>query len=125
MFLWDFIAKYWLEFLFGLVATVLTSSLTALAKKYYSLYKKGLEAVRGEEFVRLENLIAETDKNDSVRIKNLEQKMLEANTKQDKSIDAIRGGVLELQKERFMAFGKELLSEDHHITYDEFEAFEK
>lgn len=125
LFLWEFIAKYWLEFLFGLVATVLTSSLTALAKKYYSLYKKGLEVVRGEEFVRLENLIAETDKNDSVRIKNLEQKVLEANTKQDKSIDAIRSGVLELQKERFIAFGKELLSEDHHITYDEFEAFEK
>lgn len=51
--------------------------------------------------------------------------MQAANTKQDKSIDAIRGGVLDLQKERFMAFGKELLSEDHHITYDEFEAFEK
>lgn len=51
--------------------------------------------------------------------------MAESDKKQDKSIDAIRGGVLELQKERFMAFGKELLEETHHITYDEFEAFEK
>ena len=117
----EFIAKYWLQFLFGLIA----AGLTALTKRYYSLYKKGLASERKEEFIRLENLIAETDKNDSERIRNLEQKMLAANDRQDKSINAIRNGVLELEKERFMTFGKQLLQEDHHITYDEFEAFEK
>lgn len=32
--------------------------------------------------------------------------MLAANERQDKSINAIRSGVLELEKERFMTFGK-------------------
>lgn len=64
----EFIAKYWLQFLFGLIA----AGLTALTKRYYSLYKKGLASERKEEFIRLENLIAETDKNDSERIRNLE-----------------------------------------------------
>lgn len=118
--MWEFIAKYWIEFVFGIVV----AAISAIAKRYHSLYKKGKEAEKKEDFIRIENLISEIDKNNSMRMKNLEDTMAEANQKQNDTIEAIRAGVLDIQKESFMAFGTELLAEGHRITREEYELFE-
>lgn len=48
-----FIAQYWLEFLFGLIA----AAAGFLAKKFYSLYKNEQERLKNEEDTALKNSI--------------------------------------------------------------------
>lgn len=64
---------------------------------------------------RIENLERKYDE--------LEKRMEERNAEQDKQSDALRQGILALQKELFLKEGRDLLDSNHTITYEEFMAY--
>ena len=57
------------------------------------------------------------------RIDALEKRMDAAHARndiQDENMNILKSGVLSLQKEQFLRFGKKLLEPDHIITYEEY-----
>lgn len=123
----NFIAEYWLEFLFGIIATILG----AACKYVYSLYKKVKESKQSEQNARIENLIHTVDENNESRIKNLnsdfqnslkdlKEWVEKSDAAQNKEMAIIKDGVLAVQKETYMSHGQELLNEQHHITTEEY-----
>ena len=55
----------------------------------------------------------------TARIDEMEKR----NDKQDESLDALKRGVLALQKEIFLKEGRDLLEASHIITYEEYMAY--
>lgn len=68
-----------------------------------------------EVTTRIENLEKQNDEQD--------RRWEERNQEQDKKTDALRQGILALQKELFLKEGRDLLDPGHIITYDEFMAY--
>lgn len=127
----DFIAKYWLEFLFGIIAL----GLTGLARYFYGLYKKEKQRLEDEAhekiIVELKNKISDehkitadllqTERNLSKQENDaLKQEIYNLNDK----IDVVSGGVLSIQGKQFKNDCRKLLNPDHEITLDEFEEIE-
>lgn len=127
----DFIAKYWLEFLFGIVAL----GLTGLARYFYGLYKKEKQRLEDEAhekiIVELKSKISDehkitadllqTERNLSKQENDaLKQEIYNLNGK----IDVVSGGVLSIQGKQFKDDCRALLKPDHEITLDEFEEIE-
>ena len=127
----DFIAKYWLEFLFGIVAL----GLTGLTRYFYGLYKKEKQRLEDEAhekiIVELKSKISDehkitaellqTERELSQQENNaLKQEIYNLNDK----IDVVSGGVLSIQGKQFKDDCRALLKPDHEITLDEFEEIE-
>ena len=127
----DFIAKYWLEFLFGIIAL----GLTGLAKYFYNLYKKEkqrLEDEAHEKIIKeLKSKISDEHKTTASLLQterdlskqendSLKQEIYNINGK----IDVVSGGVLSIQGKQFKDDCRKLLNPDHEITLDEFEEIE-
>lgn len=104
----EFIIKYWVQWLLGLIAL----GLGALAKKFYSMYKAEKERKANEEH---EKLVKELS---SILDEKCEE-IISVNIQQQNQIDEIREGVLDLQGSSFKRFCRMLLNKDHEITVEE------
>lgn len=115
----EFIAKYWLEFAFGLI----TLGMGFVARHYYKLIKDGrtLHKKESEE---------ERDQKTAIAINELKkeftadiQQRKAENARQDEEMAAIKAGILALWKKVVLEQGKMLLKDDHIITTDEYLSF--
>lgn len=134
----EFIAKYWLEFLFGIVAL----GLTGLAKYFYGLYKKAkqqtidsshkkmvdefkeLLAIEHENNAQLHKDTLNLLNDERVKSKQDDDIIKDQVSKLDEKITTVQSGVLSIQGKQFKDDCRELLKADHIITLDEFEEIE-
>ena len=117
----DFIVTYWLEFLFGLIAALVTF----LIKQYYNLQKKVHNQLRDnfeEEIIEAINssLKKEQEKTNK-EIASAKEEILKVH----KSTDILKTGLLNVQRKNFMEFCYLLLEPDHIITKEEYENIEE
>lgn len=137
--LWDFIATYWLEFLFGIIA----AGILAVGKIMFSLIKKELQRNREdfkaeiqkgqEKFYNkfncdIKNTYEQTLQND----KELEEQIVhnqEASEQEDikieNEINILKNGVLSIQGKQFKEECRRVLDEKYVLTIDEYEQLEK
>lgn len=110
----DFIIKYWVEVLLGLIV----SGLTIACKKLHTLWKNEKQHQKTKEqkefYAGLENLISKSAE---------ESRRVEASLQTQ--ISAIKDGVLSMQKRDFIQMCRALLREDHEITIEEFASIQQ
>lgn len=106
----DFVIKYWLEFGFGLII--------ALGGYFFKKYMKMKEEEQNSERTKFyENL-----KEDMFsRYDAIEKESRDGDQELQKQLDALRKGILSMQKKEFIAECQALLAEDHEITLDEYQ----
>lgn len=102
----EFIVKYWLEFLFGLIIALFAFFRKTLKKMFQDYVQKQCQT--------------EVEKTSQSIVSSLEE-LREENKQQNKEIQEIHNGILSLQGISFRAYCKRLLEEDHEITLEEFE----
>lgn len=138
----DFIAKYWLEFLFGIVAL----GLTGLTRYFYGLYKKEKQRLEDEAHEKIikdltskiedeHQHTAELLKTEHQNSNQLFQQERDLSKKENAEIrsdvntltsmiDTVQSGVLSIQGKQFKDDCRALLDPAHVITLDEFEEIE-
>lgn len=121
----EFIAKYWVEWLCGLVA----GGVVFLAKHYVKLQKKSFETDwrRHEEEAKKEVLHQMQDelRQEVIRSEN-EDKKIEAEIEVlSVSLENLNTGVLSIQGKQFRDTCLMLLEPTHVITVQEYEQFEE
>ena len=106
----DFVIKYWLEFGFGLII--------ALGGYFFKKYMKMKEEEQNSERAKFyENL-----KEDMFsRYDAIEKESRDGDKELQKQLDALRKGILSMQKKEFIAECQALLAEDHEITLEEYQ----
>ena len=106
----DFVIKYWLEFGFGLII--------ALGGYFFKKYMKMKEEEQNSERTKFyENL-----KEDMFsRYDAIEKESRDGDQELQKQLDALRKGILSMQKKEFIAECQALLAEDHEITLEEYQ----
>ena len=135
----EFILKYWVEVLFGIVVTVGGF----LLKHHFKLFKESLDHKMEE---RDDKLLEKMTKVLTVSNKTIQDSIdkLRSDTKDDidgiyvelvdlkddikdvrKDGESIRRGVLDIQGPQFKAKCKEVLQDSHQITVDEWLALKK
>lgn len=135
----EFILKYWVEVLFGIVVTVGGF----LLKHHLKLFKESLDHKMEE---RDDKLLEKMTKVLTVSNKTIQDSIdkLRSDTKDDidgiyvelvdlkddikdvrKDVESIRRGVLDIQGPQFKAKCKEVLQDSHQITVDEWLALKK
>ena len=135
----EFILKYWVEVLFGIVVTVGGF----LLKHHFKLFKESLDHKMEE---RDDKLLEKMTKVLTVSNKAVQDSIdkLRSDTKDDidgiyvelvdlkddikdvrKDVESIRRGVLDIQGPQFKAKCKEVLQDSHQITVDEWLALKK
>lgn len=116
-----FIVQYWLEIIFGLIAT----GTGFLAKKFYSLYKKEQEHIKQEEDNTLKDSINQEVLDIIQDHKQQSQRRNEHLQKQinclETDLDILRDGILCIQGKSFKTDCHKLLKEDHEITSKEWD----
>ena len=128
----DFILNYWLEFLFGIIAT----GLGILSKYFYNLYKKEKQHQKIEEQKVLSNefkAITEKEHNTLLQIINenkeqsqeADEKIQAEISETQQCLNTLQLGVLEIQGRAFKADCRQLLEQDHTITQEEWEEISK
>lgn len=106
----DFIIKYWLEFGFGLII--------ALGGYFFKKYMKMKEEEQNSERTKF----YENFKEDMFsRYDAIEKESKDGDQELQKQLDALRKGILSMQKKEFIAECQALLAEDHEITLDEYQ----
>ena len=117
----DFIVTYWLEFLFGLIAALVTF----LIKQYYTLQKKVHNQQRDnfeEEIIEaINNPLKKEQEKTNKEIASVKEEILKVH----KSTDILKSGLLNVQRKNFMEFCYFLLEPDHIITKEEYEDIEE
>lgn len=113
----DFIAKYWLEFVFGLISTGLIAWVKYDIKQFRRKQSKDREEFKKE----IEDEV-------QIKIDNTERELRKADTNIEASLEIVTAqmenltaGVLSIQGKEFRAKCRELLEPDHVISVDEFE----
>ena len=135
----EFILKYWIEILFGIVVT----GGGFLLKHHFKLFKESLDHKMEE---RDDKLLEKMTKVLTVSNKTIQDSIdkLRSDTKDDidgiyvelvdlkddikdvrKDVESIRRGVLDVQGPQFKAKCKEVLQDSHQITVDEWLALKK
>lgn len=135
----EFILKYWVEVLFGIVVT----GGGFLLKHHFKLFKKSLDHKTEE---RDDKLLEKMTKVLTASNKTIQDSIdkLRSDTKDDidgvyaelvdlkddiknvrKDVESIRRGVLDVQGPQFKAKCKEVLQDSHQITVDEWLALKK
>lgn len=117
--MWEFIAKYWLQELFGIIAAILGF----VARYFYKQYKLGKTLQKEKDEQELENKTLAAIEELRNEFQADIQKRQEENKKQDADIAAMLQGVLALWKKIFLEDGRKLLVQGHVITYDEYMAY--
>lgn len=106
----EFIIKYWLEFLFGLVV----AGLSFLCKKFYTLYKLEKEHQKTKEQTAFYEGIKET-------IREVGKESLKGDQALQTQINAVSAGILSIQGKIFKNECRALLKDGHEVTLEEFE----
>ena len=135
----EFILKYWVEVLFGIVVT----GGGFLLKHHFKLFKESLDHKMEE---RDDKLLEKMTKVLTASNKTIQDSIdkLRSDTKDDidgvyaelvdlrddikdvrKDVESIRRGVLDVQGPQFKAKCKEILQDNHQITVDEWLALKK
>lgn len=120
----DFIVKYWLEFVFGLVTLAITTGV----KHYFNLERKAYrdkwdareKEMREEIISKLEEEISEVEKASKEADEHIQAEIKDIN----KKVKGLNGGILSIQGKQFITECKALLEPNHIITSDEYEEFE-
>lgn len=135
----EFILKYWVEVLFGIVVT----GGGFLLKHHFKLYKESLDHKMKERDDKLLEKMTKVLTASNQTIQDSIDK-LRSDTKDDidgvyaelvdlkedirdvrKDVESIRRGVLDVQGPQFKAKCKEILQDSHQITVDEWLALKK
>ena len=128
----EFIVKYWLQFLFGLIAT----GMTIVAKRLWTLYKNEKNHQKTKEQQEFYDGIKDAIRQEH---KITEQKFLEERNQSDQcdsiitdkidslgnKVDKITEGLISVQGETFRTSCRMLLDPKHEITLDELEQTSK
>lgn len=117
----EFIAKYWLEFVFGLIA----AGIIAFFKYFYKLKNQQIEKEH-EEFKEsilevIEDKIVAQGQRTEEEDKKLEQEI----SLLKQSQESIKAGLLSMQGREFKMECQLLLEKDHKITTEEFDDITK
>lgn len=129
----DFILKYWVEFLFGLIITIggfmlkhhfklFKDSLTSQIKEHDETIVKEVTKLFEKSDTELKEQIQELrqDTNDQIDGLYHEIDELKLDMKEMREdINHLRKGVLDMQGPQFKAKCRELLNESHQISLDE------
>lgn len=114
-------AKYWIEFLFGLVVM----GMGIFFKRYIRLEQEARTKAQKEFYKQLREDISD-------EFKESFKKSEEDDTKLQKQIDVVKTemdclkrGMLSMQGKEFRAECEKVLAEDHVLTLDEFEQLEE
>lgn len=136
--MWEWIVRYWVEVLFGLVA----AGLGVVAKKFWSLYQnekkrqKELDVSKCYQAVKrdIDNVLIEVKAKDREVDDRIERVHQDSITHDDAIRDDIKGvvdyietlktGVLSVQGSHFRQQCKEILDSGREIGVDEFEQLE-
>ena len=106
----DFVIKYWLEFGFGLII--------ALSGYFFKKYMKMKEEEQNSERAKFYENIKEDMFS---RYDAIEKESRDGDQELQKQLDALRKGILSMQKKEFIAECQALLAEDHEITLEEYQ----
>lgn len=115
--MWDFVVKYWVEFLFGLII----AGGGAFLKYTFNLAKK--ERIREQKEANAE-LKKDLEKGFESMLQKSEAGDAELQKEIDvmgEQLDTLRKGVLSIQRKDFIGTCQMFLDENHIITLDEFE----
>lgn len=113
----DFIAKYWLEVLFGLIMTGMGIAMKRLQK----LYKDAQTSKHNEE---KQELLKEVDKKISQQNEQMmkaDKELTEKVNNIEKTMSIMAEGILSVQGQSFRQTCRRLLEPSHVITVEEFE----
>ena len=124
----DFIIKYWIEVLFGLICT----GTTFLVKRYIDMSKRIreqkdkelIDTIKGKMDEQKTGMVQQMDEcyNKLLNIvKESDERSHEEDVKIHQEIDIIKEGVLSVEGRAFRAECKKFLQDDHIITFDEYE----
>ena len=117
----EFIVKYWIEWLLGLVV----AALSIACKKIYKLYKgeKAHQKTKEQKefYAGLEKLIQEGNEASQKADEEIKKEMSDMRENITEEIGTIRTGVLSIQGEKFKALCHDLLNPDHLISQEEYE----
>lgn len=110
----DFIIKYWIDFVFGIVVAILG----ILYKKLYNSYKRDREL---EKKALVENM----QKERAQAIKEATQELNSRLCNVEQQNECLKSGILSIFRRLFEQDCRYLLSEDHTVTLDEYEELSK
>ena len=113
----DFIAKYWLEVVFGLIVTGMGIAM----KKIWKLYKNAQETRQSEEKERLLKEVDGKIQIQNERMQQADQELRKRMNDIENKIGVLTSGILSIQGGDFRHACKLLLEPGHVITMDEFE----
>ena len=125
----DFIVKYWVEVLFGLISGVIAF----IVRHHFKLIVKDrkrhetdlLDSI-DKKFEKqndyMTNQIKECYSNLTNVVKNLEESSIEGDSRIHREIDIIKDGILSVEGRAFRNECRRLLEEGHVITLNEYEA---
>lgn len=106
----DFIIKYWVEFAFGLII----AGGGYFIKQYMKMKEEEQNIERKKYYDNLKkDVFSKYDK--------IEKDSRNGDKALQDQLDALRKGILSMQRKEFYAECQELLKEDHEITLDEYQ----
>lgn len=125
----EFIAKYWLEVLFGLIC----SGVTLAVKHHIKLAKLDKERHEKDLINAIENKMdaQKTEMKEQMEnchnnlievVKEYDEKSMRADEHMQREIDVMKDGLLSIDGRAFRADCRRLLEDQHIITLDEYEA---
>lgn len=113
----DFIAKYWLEVLFGLIVT----GLSVMLRRIWKLYKDAQQKQKDEDHAELLKEVDKKIQRQENLMQNADEKLIKQIRALEKEVKTISCGILSIQGDSFRRECKHLLEPGHIITIEEFE----
>lgn len=124
----EFLAKYWLEFAFGLVATGISSGAGFVWKKLKSQNQKKwvemqetLSKELSKQLKESHESLLQVIQDEETSFKAADQKIHSTIDIIETNLDKLAEGVLSIQGHQFKETCRKLLEHDHTITLAEFE----
>ena len=125
----EFIAKYWLEVLFGLICSGVAFSVKhhlKLAKTDKERHEQdiihAIEAKMDAQKTEMKEQMENCHNNLVEVVKEYDEKSMRADEHMQREIDVMKDGLLSIDGRAFKADCRRLLEDQHIITLDEYEA---
>lgn len=106
----EWIVKYWVQWLFGLII----AALSGICRKLWVLYKNTKKQQKTEEHDEIRQEIKKS-------FAALREEMKNKDLEMQQEVQVIKDGVLNMQSKQFMASCHDFIERDHPITLKEFE----
>ena len=113
----EWIAKYWLEVLFGLIV----AGMGLVIKKIWNMYKNAQTTRQKEEREEISQEIDKKIEEQNERMAKADERITNEIQNIENSINKIIKGILSVQGQTFRAACRKLLETNHLITVDEYE----